>query len=329
MLLLITDIVLIYFYQLGAKLSMKYQCKQLLLSMTLLWQVLLFAGCDSDSTTESPQQPVQQVPVQQVTTPTVPVPFRNQDSHERYDEIGKLGTHPISIPAGVTRGAVIYRSNPSKFADRKIKTQYTPPPISYTFPIKSFRFRYRIRDGDVYTTSGQTEQDYYRDNKTSIPSDRPIPPWADVIVYDQYNDAVPLNFNSTIQDDFRVSKKVTNIDYIQQAQPLYGLTVYLANNGIDPETGEPWKSNTVTPDRMINKDKAGNIKTYIQREFTQQTNFCRHRFYNDEWHIQIWIIYNCTYLPQWRKIEGNIIKILNSWRVTQKGKLLSKQIGKA
>lgn len=329
MLLLITDIVLIYFYQIGAKLSMKYQCKQLLLSMTLLWQVLLFAGCDSDSTTESPQQPVQQVPVQQVTTPTVPVPFRNQDSHERYDEIGKLGTHSISIPAGVTTDWMSYLSNPSKFADRKIKIQYTPPPKSYTLPIKSFRFRYRISDGDVYTTSRQTEQDYYRDNKTSSSSDRPIPPWAEVIVYGQYDDAVPLNFNSTIQDDFRVSKKVTNIDYIQQAQPLYGLTVYLANNGIDPETGKPWKSNTVTPDRMINKDKAGNIKTYIQREFTQQTNSCRHRFYNDEWHIQIWIIYNCTYLPQWRKIEGNIIKILNSWRVTQKGKLLSKQIGKA
>ena len=329
MLLLITDIVLIYFYQIGAKLSMKYQCKQLLLSMTLLWQILLFAGCDSDSTTESPQQPVQQVPVQQVTTPTVPVPFRNQDSHERYDEIGKLGTHSISIPAGVTTDWMSYLPNPSKFADRKIKIQYTPPPKSYTLPIKSFRFRYRISDGDVYTTSRQTEQDYYRDNKTSSSSDRPIPPWAEVIVYGQYDDAVPLNFNSTIQDDFRVSKKVTNIDYIQQAQPLYGLTVYLANNGIDPETGKPWKSNTVTPDRMINKDKAGNIKTYIQREFTQQTNSCRHRFYNDEWHIQIWIIYNCTYLPQWRKIEGNIIKILNSWRVTQKGKLLSKQIGKA
>lgn len=329
MLLLITDIALIYFYQIGAKLSMKYQCKQLLLSMTLLWQILLFADCDSDSTTESPQQPVQQVPVQQVTTPTVPVPFRNQDSHERYDEIGKLGTHSISIPAGVTTDWMSYLSNPSKFADRKIKIQYTPPPKSYTLPIKSFRFRYRISDGDVYTTSRQTEQDYYRDNKTSSSSDRPIPPWAEVIVYGQYDDAVPLNFNSTIQDDFRVSKKVTNIDYIQQAQPLYGLTVYLANNGIDPETGQPWKSNTVTPDRMINKDKAGNIKTYIQREFTQQTNSCRHRFYNDEWHIQIWIIYNCTYLPQWRKIEGNIIKILNSWRVTQKGKLLSKQIGKA
>lgn len=329
MLLLITDIVLIYFYHIGAKLSMKYQCKQLLLSMTLLWQILLFAGCDSDSTTESPQQPVQQVPVQQVTTPTVPVPFRNQDSHERYDEIGKLGTHSISIPAGVTTDWMSYLSNPSKFADRKIKIQYTPPPKSYTLPIKSFRFRYRISDGDVYTTSRQTEQDYYRDNKTSSTSEIPIPNWADVIVYGQYDDAVPLNFNSIIQDDFRVSKKVANIDYIQQAQPLYGLTVYLANNGIDPETGEPWKSNTVTPDRMINKDKAGNIKTYIQREFTQQTNFCRHRFYNDEWHIQIWIIYNCTYLPQWRKIEGNIIKILNSWRVTQKGKLLSKQIGKA
>ena len=243
--------------------------------------------------------------------------------------IGKLGTHSISISAGVTIFSVHYLSNPSKFADRKIKTKYNPQPNSYTFPIKSFHFRYRISDGDVYTSSRQTEQDYYRDNKTSSSSDRPIPPWAEVIVFGQYDDAVPLNFNSTIQDDFRVSKKVTNIDYIQQAQPLYGLTVYLANNGIDPETCKPWESNMVTPDRMINKDKAGNIKTYIQREFSQQTNFYRLRFYNDDWHIQIWIIYNCTYLPQWQEIEGNIIKILNSWRVTQKGKLLSKQIGKA
>ncbi|NUF10168.1 hypothetical protein, partial [Snodgrassella sp. ESL0324] len=104
---------------------------------------------------------------------------------------------------------------------------------------------------------------------------------------------------------------------------------YRANNGIDPETGEPWKSDTLTKDRMIKKDQAGNIKTYIKCEFIQHKNFCNHMFYNDNWHIQVWISYNRSYLPQWQEMEGNIINILNSWRVSREGKLLGKQIGKA
>jgi hypothetical protein len=52
-------------------------------------------------------------------------------------------------------------------------------------------------------------------------------------------------------------------------------------------------------------------------------------FYSDKWHIRVLISYSRTYLPQWQEMESNIIKILDSWRVSPEGKLLGKQIGKA
>jgi hypothetical protein len=289
---------------------MKSGFRKSLLILVLLWQVLLLAGCDYFVSEQQAQ-----------------VPFYNRDSRGRADTIGKLGTQSISIPAGVIDGWARYMGDPGDFADPKIKAKYQRPPESYDLPIESFGFLYRITDGDIYTSFRQTEEDYRRDNETLIPYGKPLP-WASVSVYGQY-DAAPLNFNFTVQDDFRVSKEVTNIDYFQQSQPLYGLTVYKANNGIDPETGEPWKSDTLARDKMIKKDQAGNIKTYIKCEFTQYKNFCSHMFYNDDWHIQIWISYNRVYLPQWQEMESNIINILDSWRVSPEGRLLGKQIGKA
>ena len=297
---------------------MKSGYKKIVFIVVLLWQVLLLAGCDHDLSKEPEKKVVEQVPQ----------PFRNQDSRGRYDTIGKLGTYSISIPAGVIDGWARYMGDPGDFADPKIKARYQRPPKTYDLPIESFGFLYRITDGDVYTSFRKTEEDYRRDNETLIPYGKPFP-WASVSVYGQYDAATPLNFNFTVQDDFRVSKEISNIDYIQQEQPLYGLTVYRANNGIDPETGEPWKSDTLTKDRMIKKDQAGNIKTYIDCQFTQHINICNHMFYNDYWHIKVLIGYNRVYLPQWQEMEGDIINILNSWRVNREGKLLGKQIGKA
>ena len=293
---------------------MKSGYKKIVLIVVLLWQVLLLAGCDYDVS----EQPAQQASV----------PFYNRDSRGRADTIGKLGTYSISIPAGVIDGWARYMGDPGDFADPKIKARYQRPPESYDLPIESFGFLYRITDGDVYTSFRQTQQDYRHDNETLIPYGKPFP-WASVSVYGQYDAKVALNFNSYVQEGFKISKEISNIDYIQQPQPLYGLTVYRANNGIDPETGEPWKSDTLTKDRMIKKDQAGNIKTYIDCQFTQHINSCHHMFYNDDWHIQVWISYSRTYLPQWQEMENNIIKILDSWRVSREGKLLSKQIGKA
>ena len=297
---------------------MKYGYKKIVLIVVLLWQVLLLAGCDHDLSKEPEKKVVEQVPQ----------PFRNQDSRGRYDTIGKLGTYSISIPAGVIDGWARYMGDPGDFADPKIKARYQRPPKTYDLPIESFGFLYRITDGDVYTSFRKTEEDYRHDNETLIPYGKPFP-WASVSVYGQYDAATPLNFNFTVQDDFRVSKEISNIDYIQQEQPLYGLTVYRANNGIDPETGEPWKSDTLTKDRMIKKDQASNIKTYIKCEFTHHIDSCDHMFYNDDWHIQVWISYSRTYLPQWQEMEDRIMQILESWRVTREGKLLGKQIGKA
>ncbi|KEQ01883.1 Protein of unknown function (DUF2635), partial [Snodgrassella alvi SCGC AB-598-J21] len=258
----------------------------------------------------------------------VPQPFRNQDSRGRYDTIGKLGTYSISIPAGVIDGWARYMGDPGDFADPKIKARYQRPPKTYDLPIESFGFLYRITDGDVYTSSRKTEEDYRHDNETLIPYGKPFP-WASVSVYGQYDATAPLNFNFTVQNEFKLAKEITHFDYIQQEQPLYGLTVYRANNGIDPETGEPWKSDGNAKDILLKKDQAGNIKTYIKCEFTHHIDSCDHMFYDDDWHIQVWISYSRTYLPQWQEMESNIINILNSWRVSREGKLLGKQIGKA
>ncbi|PIT47599.1 hypothetical protein BHC51_05150 [Snodgrassella alvi] len=276
----------------------------------LLWQVLLLASCDYFVSEQQAQ-----------------VPFYNRDSRGRADTIGKLGTHSISIPAGVIDGWARYMGDPGDFADPKIKAKYQRPPESYDLPMESFGFQYRITDGDIYTSFRQTEEDYRRDNETLIPYGKPLP-WASVSVYGQY-DATPLNFNFTVQNEFKLAKDITHFDYIQQEQPLYGLTVYRANNGIDPKTGEPWKWDDNAKDILLKKDQAGNIKTYIKCEFTQYKNFCSHMFYNDDWHIQVWISYNRVYLPQWQEMESNIIKILDSWRVSPEGRLLGKQIGKA
>ncbi|PIT56306.1 hypothetical protein BHC44_01205 [Snodgrassella alvi] len=286
--------------------------------MVLLWQVLLLAGCDQDFG----KQPETQV-VEQVSEP-----FRNQDSRGRYDTIGKLGTQSISIPAGVIRGWARYMGDPGDFADPKIKAKYQHPPKTYDLPIESFGFQYRITDGDIYTSFRQTEEDYRHDNETLIPYGKPFP-WAGVIIYGEYNAAAPLNFNFTVRNEFKLAKEITYFDYIQQPQPLYGLTVYRANNGIDPKTGEPWKFDDNAKDIFIKKDQAGNIKTYIDCQFTHNINSCHHMFYNDDWHIRVLISYSRTYLPQWQEMESNIINILDSWRVSPEGRLLGKQIGKA
>jgi hypothetical protein len=289
---------------------MKSGFRKSLLILVLLWQVLLLAGCDYFVSEQQAQ-----------------VPFYNRDSRGRADTIGKLGTHSISIPAGVIDGWARYIGDPGDFADPKIKAKYQRPPESYDLPIESFGFLYRITDGDIYTSFRQTEEDYRRDNETLIPYGKPFP-WADVIIYGEY-DATPLNFNFTVQNEFKLAKEITHFDYIQQEQPLYGLTVYRANNGIDPKTGEPWKWDDNAKDIFIKKDQAGNIKTYIDCQFTHHINSCDHMFYSDKWHIRVLISYSRTYLPQWQEMESNIIKILDSWRVSPEGKLLGKQIGKA
>lgn len=45
-------------------------------------------------------------------------------------------------------------------------------------------------------------------------------------------------------------------------------------------------------------------------------------------HVTIYISYNRVYLKLWQQTEKNITAILNSWIVTNDGKLIKKQAGK-
>ncbi len=297
---------------------MKSILRNYLAVLILITQISLLAACDKLANVV-PDKTVKQ---------TSPKLFRNKDSRGRYDTIGKLGTHSISIPAGVIDGWARYVGAPGDFADPKIKSQYQRPEKTYDLPIESFGFNYRITDGDVLTSFRQTEEDYRNDSKTLIPQGKPFP-WAGVIIYGIYDNSQALNFNDYLRESFKISKINSDINYIEQPDTLYGLTLYKANNGIDHETGEPWKSDTLSKDILIKKNHQAEIKTYISCQFTHSKNSCYHLFYNDDWHIRVYIRYNRIYLAQWQKFEHNIINILESWRVTKEGKLLGKQIGKA
>ncbi len=297
---------------------MKSILRNYLAVLILITQISLLAACDKLANVV-PDKTVKQ---------TSPKLFRNKDSRGRYDTIGKLGTHSISIPAGVIDGWARYVGAPGDFADPKIKSQYQRPEKTYDLPIESFGFNYRITDGDVFTSFRKTEEDYRNDSKTLIPQGKPFP-WADVIIYGVYDSSEALNFNEYAYFDFKAEKEVSNIDYIEQPQTLYDLTVLKANNGIDPKTGESWKAESYIKDILIKKNRRGEIKTFMKCDFTLQKNSCNHMFYNDDWHIKVYLTYERYYLPEWQNIENNILKILDSWQVTKDGKLLSKQIGKA
>ncbi|WP_216353272.1 hypothetical protein, partial [Snodgrassella alvi] len=68
---------------------------------------------------------------------------------------------------------------------------------------------------------------------------------------------------------------------------------------------------------------------YIECDFIGKVQYCSHLFYIDNnMHVTISISYNRVYLKLWQQTEKNITAILNSWIVTNDGKLIKKQAGK-
>lgn len=278
--------------------------------------MLLIAGCSDNNHSE--KKVVQQQPA----------PVRHQDRFGRYDSIGNLGGKPVSIPSGVVFTWVRYIGDPGDF-DSSIKAQlYNRPPVTYQLPIESFGFQYRLTDGAVKTSSEQTDADYMHDNNTLIPKMKPFP-WGHVIVYNIVDLNKPRNYNLALEESLQATKKVYHFNYIEQSEPVYGLIYLKANNGIDPSTNKPWQEDTSGPDIFISKNKNGEIKTYIKCDFIGKVQYCYHLFYIDNnMHVTIYISYNRVYLKLWQQTEKNITAILNSWIVTNDGKLIKKQAGK-
>ena len=277
--------------------------------------MLLIAGCSDNNHSE--KNVVQQQPA----------PIRHQDRFGRYDSIGNLGGKPVSIPSGVVFTWVRYIGDPGDFDTSKQAQKYQRPPITYQLPISSFAFQYRLTDGAVMSYREQTEEDYLRDNRTLIPQGKPFP-WGYTIVYNIVDPHQPLNFNKAFTDTQQAKKEVWHFDYFEQPQKIYGLTYFKANNGIDPSTNQPWQDNIAGPDILMSKNPQGDIKTYIQCDFTGEIQSCTHEFYIDSMPVVVDISYDRIYLEKWQQTEKNIAGILDSWVVTDKGALIKKQAGK-
>lgn len=278
--------------------------------------LLLLAGCDDD-------KQIGDKAAQQQPAPIV----RHQDRFGRYDSIGNLGGKPVSIPGGVVFTWVHYIGDPGDFDTSKQAQKYQRPPITYQLPISSFAFQYRLTDGAVMSYREQTEEDYLRDNRTLIPQGKPFP-WGYTIVYNIVDPHQPLNFNKAFTDTQQAKKEVWHFDYFEQPQKIYGLTYFKANNGIDPSTNQPWQDNIAGPDILMSKNPQGDIKTYIQCDFTGEIQSCTHEFYIDSMPVVVDISYDRIYLEKWQQTEKNIAGILDSWVVTDKGALIKKQAGK-
>ncbi|PIT41054.1 hypothetical protein BHC43_02055 [Snodgrassella alvi] len=274
--------------------------------------LLLLAGCSDKDKDKAKQQPV---------------PFINQDRFGRYDSIGNLGGKPVSIPGGVVLHWVRYIGDPGDFDASRKAQKYKRPPITYQLPIESFGFMYRLTDGAVLSKKEKTDIDFMHDNKTLIPRGEPFP-WGHTIVYNLYKTSMPTDFNKAFEENLQLTRKIDKFEYFEQSEKKYGLTYFKANNGIDPFTNQPWQDDISSPDIFIYKNLKGKIKTYIQCDCIGQVQFCKHRFYLKSLPILIYISYNRNYLSFWEQTEKNIDYILNSWVVSNDGRLIKKQAGK-
>ena len=274
--------------------------------------LLLLSGCSDKDKDKAKQQPV---------------PFINQDRFGRYDSIGNLGGKPVSIPGGVVSTWVRYVGDPGDFDASRKARKYKRPPITYQLPIESFGFVYRLTDGAVLSRKEQTDIDYMHDNKTLIRIGQPFP-WGYTIVYNIYSPKQPKTFNQWFNNILESKKESWNFEYAKQKNKVFGLTYYQANNGIDPSTNQPWTDNIAGRDLYIYRDANNNIKTLILCDIVGQVKSCHHDFIVSHFPINVSMSYDRTYLKLWQQTEKNIAAILDSWVVTNDGKLIKEQAGK-
>ena len=274
--------------------------------------LLLLSGCSDKDKDKAKQQPV---------------PFTNQDRFGRYDSIGNLGGKPVSIPEGVVSTWVRYVGDPGDFDASRKARKYKRPPITYQLPIESFGFVYRLTDGAVLSSKEQTDIDYMHDNKTLIPIGQPFP-WGYTIVYNLVNPKRSRTYNQWFNNILESKKESWDFEYAKQKNKVFGLTYYQANNGIDPSTNQPWTDNIAGRDLYIYRDANNNIKTLILCDVVGQVQLCVHDFIVNNLPIEVSVTYNRVYLKLWQQTEKNIAAILDSWVVTNDGKLIKKQAGK-
>ena len=222
--------------------------------------------------------------------------------------IGDLGGLPVDLPRNIV-SLVEYDGDPAWGKKREGKK----PTRSYDSKINSFGFDVRYTDNTIFDKSNKSHKHAY-DKEQYLPND----PWVSVNVSsgDRYYGAGTIHrmgdgtiSASNVHPVYRYAK----LDSYQ-----YELEVY-APPGIDPNMDSPYREDRDAEDVFIQRDKKGQIITYIKcsnRDVPRPP--CDHRFdLEPEMALHVNVQYSRHNLADWKQIEQVVREqILNFRKVS-------------
>lgn len=242
---------------------------------------------------------------------------RPVDQHGRHARIGHLGSKAMAIPGSVYLvGWMHYQtvseqhySSAGKYSHAK--TDYNK--ISYSWPIKDFRFEMRLTDGAVRQYNDPTYQDWFDDERKPKPF-----PWTTVNVQGIAADEIfEPNQNHFLASLLQGRSATGRHDYRQQPQQVYGLSYYqISHSGITAASRQNQGENAPARDILVERNARGDVNTLIEcDEPAKAFAHCYQYFKIPEMRAWISFDYDRHYLPQWQKMAVDIKTVLNGWVV--------------
>lgn len=230
--------------------------------------------------------------------------------------IGNLGGVPVHLPQGVDY--LEYSDSPG-WNPEAIKN-YNPDMRTYDSVIESFGFEFRSTDLTIYDSRDDELYDVKQyDNKYKNGGD-----WikASVLGGKAYGGVVEA-LTDTLES-------ATNGFYLEPPYPVphrhyerlekedkYGLESFI-NPGIDPDTNKPWREYEYAEDLFVARDEKGLVKTYITCSNRKNIPYpgCDHLIrFPYHMKIRLQIRYHRKNLKDWKELENNAIKIIESFQV--------------
>lgn len=222
--------------------------------------------------------------------------------------IGDLGGVPVDLPKNLVH-LVEYDGDPAWGKKR----EGPKPTRSYDSKINSFGFDMRYTDHTIFDESSKEIKRAY-DEEKNLPNS----PWISVSVTsgDRYYGAGDIHRMG--DGALNPSKEAGPVhEYENLDNDQYGLEAY-APPGIDPKTDRPYREDRYAEDVFIQRDKTGQIITYIKcsnRDVPRPP--CSHRFnLEPQMALDLAVQYSRHNLADWQQIEQVVRQQVLNFRKT-------------
>lgn len=236
------------------------------------------------------------------------ITFCGEGFRENY--IGNLGGVPVDLPKNLVH-FVAYNGDPT-FGNKREHPKSTR---SYDSKINSFGFDVRYIDNTILDESDKgLKSAYRRDNKRNLGDN----PWVSVSVSsgDNYHGAgAPhrIGYGTISASDVHPVYTYAKLDNNQFALEVY------APPGIDPKTGRPYREDSSARDVFIQRDKTGQIITYIEciNRKDVPSPPCSHKFdIEPQMGLYVSAQYSRHNLADWQQIEQVVRQQVLNFRKT-------------